>query len=132
MIPLSNGEFKLAYKLQIDDSILVLEQMTSSKETIRSIGVELVKGYAAPVTLTGTILADDILVSCYALIESHQIAHLVMSPIRWIYSFNNYYDYILPEYLMNLIKIEKQTNGIHWYPKLLHLFTHNLNLITMH
>lgn len=133
LVPLSNGDYKLAYKLKVGDSILVYDEykMFSFKETINSIRVDVVKGYSAPVTMSGTILVDDVLLSCYALIESHQTAHLVMAPIRWLHLFNNYYE-LMPEYLVNMIKVEKQASGIHWYPKLLHTLSHNLNLITMH
>lgn len=41
-------------------------------------------GIYAPLTDDGTIVVDGQLASCYAVINSHQIGHLVFTPIRWI------------------------------------------------
>lgn len=138
MVALSNGSFKFAYKLTTNDSILIYDfKMNKSIiETIVSIRIGLVDAYSAPVTQLGTILVNDILISCYALIESHSLAHLVMSPIRIIYSFNKLYQNLLPtnnssssSYYGEIMRINKQSNGIHWYPELLYFITSKLNLI---
>jgi len=142
LIGLSNGNFKFAYKLTANDSILIYDSKTkkSKIETITSIRIGLVYGYSAPVTQLGTILVNDILISCYALIESHSLAHFVMSPVRLIYSFNE----LINEYSLyneadsyhslfgHLMRITKQKNGVHWYPELLHYVTSKLNLVKIH
>ena len=125
LVALSNGDFKLAYKIKPGDLLL---NSFSEEDIVVSIEIDLVQGYSAPVTLTGTILADDVLVSCYALIDNHQLAHFVMSPIRLFYIYSE----LIPLYLLDIFKIEKQENGIHWYPNLLHIITKNLNLIRFH
>ena len=139
MVALSNGNFKFAYKLTTNDSILIYDSKMNKSiiETIVSIRIGLVDAYSAPVTQLGTILVNDILISCYALIESHSLAHLAMSPIRIIYSFNKLYQNLLPtnnnnnssSYYGEIMKINKQSNGIHWYPELLYFITSKLNLI---
>ena len=40
-------------------------------------------GAFTPVTMDGTIIVDGILASCYAF-SDHDMAHIGMSPIRWI------------------------------------------------
>jgi hedgehog len=140
LVALSNGSFKFAYKLTTNDSILIYDSKMNKSiiETIVSIRIGLVDAYSAPVTQLGTILVNDILISCYALIESHSLAHLVMSPIRIIYSFNKLYQNLLPtnnssssssSYYGEIMRINKQSNGIHWYPELLYFITSKLNLI---
>lgn len=93
------------------------------KEVIKSILIEPVKGYAAPLTLSGTILVDNILVSNYAVIKSHSAAHIAMAPVRWWYTMGNQ---------MKIFKIDKQLNGTHWFPGLLHSFNSYTNLVKLH
>ena len=140
MVALSNGNFKFAYKLTTNDSILIYDYKMNKSiiETIASIRIGLVDAYSAPVTQLGTILVNDILISCYALIESHSLAHLVMSPIRIIYSLNKLYQHILfnnsnsSYYYGEIMRINKQSNGIHWYPELLYFISSKLNLIKIY
>lgn len=39
-------------------------------------------GLFAPLTESGNIVVDDTLTSCYAIVDSHVIAHLSMTPLR--------------------------------------------------
>jgi hypothetical protein len=128
---MSNGDFKLAYKLKVNDSIISFDYMTYKhvEDKITSITIEMVQGFAAPVTAEGTLLTDGLLLSCYAMIENHKVAHFVMSPVRWLFSFNKVYENLLPSYVTRLIRIDKQSSGIHWYFFKIHLiYSNNLNL----
>ena len=132
LVALSNGEFKYANQLKPNDLILKYDfsKMIYKIEEIERIQYKKVKGFAAPLTLEGTILVDDILVSCYALIQSHTLAHLIMQPIRLVYQLNILFqDYLPLEYFLNFFRINKQANGVHWYPQLWHSFVYKSNLI---
>ena len=41
-----------------------------------------ISGAFVPLTEDGTLLVDNVLVSCYASF-SHDLSHIVMSPLRW-------------------------------------------------
>lgn len=62
-------------------------------------------GLYAPLTQHGSIVVNGVLASCYAAMDNHHLAHWVLAPLRFFYS------------LMG--PSEPQTDGLHWYPRLL-------------
>ncbi|KAG7294861.1 hypothetical protein JYU34_022760, partial [Plutella xylostella] len=66
--------------------------------------VEL-KGVYAPLTSEGTILVDDVLASCYAVVASHGAAHGALAPLRWLAALGAARD--VPR-------------GVHWYASFLY------------
>ena len=117
-----NGEFKFAKLLNRDDMIITydFEKKTLLEEKIKSILIDPVEGFAAPLTMSGTMLVNGILTSNYAIIDSQRIAHAVMAPARWWYMSVN-----RAELLSGVSwQIEKQLNGTHWFPEMLHSLTH--------
>ncbi|XP_073329805.1 indian hedgehog B protein-like [Pagrus major] len=62
-------------------------------------------GLYAPLTQHGSIVVNGVLASCYAAVDNHRLAHWVLAPLRFFYS------------LMG--PSEPQTDGLHWYPRLL-------------
>lgn len=125
LIGLPNEEFKFAKLLNREDSIMVYdaEKQMQLEEKIKSILIEPVEGYAAPLTMEGTILVNDILVSSYAILESQSLAHAAMAPVRWWYKLYGNLNKSIPESMAMSLQIEKQLNGTHWYPSLLHSLT---------
>lgn len=76
--------------------------------------LEHYEGSYAPVTSHGTIIVDQVLASCYAVVEDHDLAHWVFAPVRLWHSFLS---------LIGMVKElnnVKQVDGIHWYPELLY------------
>ena len=122
LVGIPNGEFKFAKRLNRDDIILTYNHENNSRleEKIKSILIEPVEGYAAPLTLTGTLLVNNVLTSNYAILDSQKIAHAVMAPVRWWYMGVSQ---VLKSVGTNW-QIEKQLNGTHWFPQMLHSFTH--------
>jgi hypothetical protein len=131
-----NGEFKFAKNLRREDTIVTFdfEANKQVEEKIKSIMIEPVQGYAAPLTMSGTILVDGILASCYAIIDSQTVAHSVMAPARWWYAMHGMLDQVAPESLASHLQIAKQMNGTHWYPAMLESFTQQYltKVITLH
>jgi len=57
---------------------------SSGLEKVSSISRVMRQGRAAPLTMTGDLLVDGVLSSNYAHAPSHSVAHLWMSPFRWL------------------------------------------------
>ena len=58
---------------------------------VTSIRFELRRGYTAPLTNEGTILVNNIDASCYAEINSHQLADWSMFPMKLWYKLTKYF-----------------------------------------
>jgi len=70
----------------------------------------------------GTLIVDNIAVSCYSNIISHEIAHISMAPIRWIHSLARY----LIRGMDAPFKDNENYNGIHWIPGTMQMIVQTL------
>nr|APD15685.1 hedgehog [Wirenia argentea] len=75
------------------------------------------RGIYAPLTDTGTIVVDGVLVSCYALVSDVHIPHNALAPYRVMYQLTRY---ILPTTLRSMFTGDDTQNGVHWYAKTLY------------
>ncbi|XP_029935835.1 sonic hedgehog protein [Myripristis murdjan] len=98
--------------------------------TVKRIYTEEYKGSFAPVTVQGTIVVDQVLASCYAVIEDHDLAHWALAPVRlahWVSSL----------LLHSEPHAAAQKDGVHWYSKILYrlgtwlLDTHSIHPLGM-
>ncbi|XP_042562456.1 sonic hedgehog protein A isoform X1 [Clupea harengus] len=74
------------------------------------------EGSFAPVTAQGTIVVNQVLASCYAVIENHNLAHWAFMPLRLGHHLSTA---LLPKDHTNS-NATWQEDGIHWYSKLLY------------
>ncbi|KAM9332957.1 sonic hedgehog protein [Pholidichthys leucotaenia] len=94
--------------------------------TVKRIYTETHEGSFAPVTAQGTLVVDQVLASCYAVVEDHDLAHWALAPVRlahwlssWLFSSQH--------------QPSAQKDGVHWYSKVLyHLGTWLLDGHAMH
>ncbi|XP_006634500.2 sonic hedgehog protein [Lepisosteus oculatus] len=84
--------------------------------TVERIYIEEDESSFAPVTAQGTIVVDQVLASCYAVIEDHKWAHLAFAPVRLVYGLSSLLfrkDYLLSNGTF-------QEEGVHWYSNVLY------------
>lgn len=90
LIFLANDTAVLAGRLRPKDRIKYLYQNELIFAKIERISLTKEEGYYAPLTPSGTIIIDNVLVSNYATISNHHLAHTVMQIYRWwIYLFGS-------------------------------------------
>ncbi|KAM8823089.1 sonic hedgehog protein isoform 2-T2 [Spinachia spinachia] len=81
--------------------------------TVNRIYTQEHQGSFAPVTAQGTVVVDQVLASCYAVIEDHELAHWALGPVRlahWVSSW----------LLRPQPRAGAQSDGVHWYSKMLY------------
>ena len=114
-------EFIYAKDVKIGD--LLFSQLTNEQVKVIDISNEIEKGAYAPLTEDGTLFVNNILVSCYANIQSHKIAHAAMQPIitasRLFGKFFNFSPQIAPPN-------SQLTGKTFWYSDFLINFVANL------
>ena len=74
-----------AREVSIGDTVYVRVKHVMEEDTVKDISSIFEKGVYAPVTLSGTILVDDILASCYFDVLSHKWSHVAMGIARSLY-----------------------------------------------
>ena len=74
-----------ARDVKIGDTVYVRGSHGSEKDLVQSISTVYEKGAYAPVTLSGTILVNDVHTSCYFDVLSHEWSHRAMSIARALY-----------------------------------------------
>ena len=95
------------------DFVLVFDSKYGLKPS-RVLKIETIvqTGVYAPLTSQGNLVVDDVLVSCYALIDSQTIAHLSFAPLRWWHNIKAFMPYSEEE---RNVDNELNESGIHWY-----------------
>ncbi|XP_030253392.1 sonic hedgehog protein [Sparus aurata] len=81
--------------------------------TVKRIYTQEQVGSFAPVTVQGTVVVDQVLASCYAVIEDHVLAHWALAPVRlahWVSSL----------LFSSQNQVSAQSDGVHWYSKILY------------
>jgi intein/homing endonuclease len=108
-------EYVFAKNLNINDILVsydddmensVYEEIIEIKKYVKEIGVY------APLTESGTMLVDNILVSCYANTNTQDWAHYAFK--FYVYA-KNVYEFLLYNLSIRRNNADKMQYGIHWY-----------------
>lgn len=110
--------FIKANKVKIGDTVQVYCTKSNKliDKEITKIENEFKRGYVAPMTQSGTILVNQIYSSCYAEINNHYVAHVVMKPLSIWYSLRKF---ISSFFIKNSNSYENWT-GLNEYAHMLH------------
>ncbi|KAM6908171.1 sonic hedgehog protein [Lycodopsis pacificus] len=104
-----------ASQVQSGQKVFVFDSERSRLEpvTVKRIYTQEHEGSFAPVTVQGTVVVDQVLASCYAVIEDHDLAHWALAPVRlahWVSSL----------LFSSQPRVSAQNDGVHWYSKILY------------
>nr|XP_033494250.1 sonic hedgehog protein A [Epinephelus lanceolatus] len=104
-----------ASEVQSGQTVLVFDTERSRLEpvSVKRIYTQEHEGSFAPVTVQGTVVVDQVLASCYAVIEDHDLAHWALAPVRlahWVSSL----------LFSSQPRVSAKNDGVHWYSKILY------------
>ena len=114
------ADFEALYAKDIREGDFVLVHLRGQLEAVRVTDIEMrvLTGVYAPMTSAGNLVVDNVVVSCYALIDSQAVAHAAFAPLRWW----SYLSSAASE-AENEVSTEgaaESVKGIHWYANALY------------
>ncbi|XP_037092548.1 sonic hedgehog protein A-like, partial [Pollicipes pollicipes] len=110
------------------DYVLVGRPAGGAPAAERVAAVDLVtgRGVYAPLTRHGTVLASDVLASCYAMVDDQSTAHAAFLPVRWAVNVRDFVMHLLEQFgggrapRRALVAAVEPSSGVHWYASLLY------------
>ncbi|KAJ1183910.1 hypothetical protein NDU88_000720 [Pleurodeles waltl] len=104
-VPLTDFSTIFASHVRPGHYVLIEGVLGLQPARVVSVTTQTDSGAYAPLTSHGTLLVDDVVVSCYAVVQKHQLAQLAFWPLR-LYHHTG--------------RPETQPEGMHWYSRLLY------------
>ncbi|GCB73962.1 hypothetical protein scyTo_0003045 [Scyliorhinus torazame] len=83
---------------------------------VEKVYLEEMAGSYAPLTVQGTLVINQVLASCYAVLEQHALAHWAFAPVRMSYAAKSLFAPTDPLTVNSTV----QENGVHWYSSALY------------
>ncbi|KAF3857037.1 hypothetical protein F7725_008896 [Dissostichus mawsoni] len=93
---------------QIGQCVVVQTGGEGRLSRVKRVTLRASRGAFAPLTQQGTLMVNGVLVSCYAVVEQHALAHWAFSPLRILHSWTGF------------TGSHQNHEGVHWYSLLLH------------
>ncbi|KAL0106122.1 hypothetical protein PUN28_016094 [Cardiocondyla obscurior] len=101
LVPVEGRSTVFAVNVQPGDKILVSDTDATSAanevdsrlrwDTVVETKLVLEEGVYAPLTMEGTLLVNDVVASCYALVNSQSVAHYSFLPLRVWHRFTSFF-----------------------------------------
>ncbi|CAJ1082053.1 sonic hedgehog protein A [Xyrichtys novacula] len=102
-----------ASQVQPGQKVFVFDADRLEPVTVKRIYTQEHEGSFAPVTVQGTVVVDQVLASCYAVIEDHELAHWALAPVRLAH-------WVSTSLFSSQPRASAQNDGVHWYSKILY------------
>ncbi|XP_059827844.1 sonic hedgehog protein [Hypanus sabinus] len=108
-------EFKATFASDVRSGQLVYITDGDSQQLqpamVDKVYLEEMTGAYAPLTVQGTLVINQVLASCYAVIEEHTLAHWAFAPVRMRHAVTSL---LLPSDPLT-VNSTAQEAGVHWY-----------------
>ncbi|OWF43690.1 sonic hedgehog protein A-like [Mizuhopecten yessoensis] len=116
---LHSFQARYADTVKIGHYVLIAENTEVIKPSkIIDIKIGLQDGVYAPLTAEGSIVVDDVVASCYGVINSELIAHVVFAPTRLLHTISQHIS--LPWTQTHSNGTHRQQEGVNWYADFLY------------
>lgn len=119
-----------AKNIDVNDKLIITRDNKIHLDSVDSVTYSSETGMYAPLTEMGNVVVNDIVASCYAVIDDQNLAHLAFLPYRFVYninrSFNRFYETVSglvassPQSTVSRTHSTPSQEGIHWYAKFLY------------
>ncbi|XP_056643310.1 desert hedgehog protein A [Diorhabda sublineata] len=120
-----------AESIIVGDKLLVSVSNNSNlvSDSVISITAVLRTGVYAPLTEVGTVVINDVVVSCYATVDSQTVAHWAFLPLRLVWNFKQslwkaWSVVSNPFSTRSTENLVPKQIGVHWYAKILYSMAH--------
>lgn len=141
-LDVSEGYAIFAKYIQIGDYIYVTKKSLINGTVSYSVKLEKVveisaseeEGTFAPLTREGNIVVNDVVASCYALLNDHNLAHQAFYLVRFWTNFKDTVFHFLKKLHVEQLRTHFESvfgendpspqKGMHWYPKFLYNVAH--------
>ena len=129
LIATINGKGEIEYKpakdIREDDHLRVVNNGEVYSSVVNNVTMEMKRGFSAPLTMSGTLLVNGVVASCFANVHSHELAQFSLSPLRWYYQMSRW------------LSIEKPFgneigDGMHSIAKILFEFIQSVHPSSLH
>lgn len=130
LVPVENRSSIFAAKVQPGDRILVSDIAARNRtngrlrwDSVVETKLVLEEGVFAPLTTEGTLLVDDVVASCYAVVDSQSVAHYAFLPLRIWNSVTSFFVQRLddaPRVSGQNEDSQPTKEGVHWYASMLY------------
>ena len=120
---LSSFQPVFASRVKHGDFVLVRSENEMVEDKVVDVREESLTGYYSPMTKQGNIIVQNVLASCYASFDNHNLMHFAFAPFRWFHSARNWLSFMKLE---QSPRVNLEYEWQHWYSDGLRVMAENL------